>query len=309
MTSPTLSGAPSGVPAGWVSPLAETRLGDRDEIGGKSAVLGELMACGLPVLPGLAISRAAYEATVDDAAVGPLAADYWRGEDGERRAASAEIARRLGASPVSREVAAAVLPLLESQGVGGDLIVRSSATSEDGSRTSFAGQFLSVRSKPDGAALAKAIAEVWASATSPHVAQYVSHLSGQGQQKAILMGVLIQPYLHFEVAGILFGQHPTVPLQGWALVEFLDVAPDRIVGGEVTPHRVRLRMSDGKLLWEHRVESQAVLGDQVARELVARCSEATAILTTDIDMEWGQRDGKVVVLQARPATHSPWGKE
>jgi pyruvate,water dikinase len=309
MTPAARSGAPAPGPDGWVCPLAEAGLGDRDELGGKSAVLGQLLTAGLPVLPGVAISRAAYEATVDDAAIAPLAAAYWGGGDGGREAAAAEIARRLGESPVSTEVAATVLPLLEGLGVDGDLIVRSSATSEDGSRTSFAGQFVSVRSKFDGPALAEAIVEVWASATSPHVAQYLSHLSLAEELDAVLMGVLIQPYRQFEIAGILFGQHPTLQLRGWALVEFLDAAPDRIVGGEVTPHRVRLRMADGKLLWEHRVESEAVLGGQVAKELVAYCGEATAVLGTDVDMEWGQQDGKVVVLQARPATHSPWGEE
>jgi pyruvate,water dikinase len=309
MTSVERSGVRVPGPDGWVCPLAEASLADRDELGGKGAVLGELLTAGLPVLPGVAVSRAAYEATVDDAGLAPLAAEYWSGGDGERRDTAAEIARRLGDSPVSAEVAAAALPLLKEQGIASDLIVRSSATSEDGSYTSFAGQFVSVRSQADGAALAKAIVEVWASATSPHVAQYISHLSSPGQSEAVLMGVLIQPFLRFELAGILFGQHPTVRLRGWALVEFLDASPDRIVGGEVTPHRVRLRMTDGRLLWEHRVESEAVLSGRAAQELVTYCDGATRILGADVDMEWGQQNGKVVVLQARPATHSPWGKE
>lgn len=41
---------------GWVRPLDEVRLGDRGELGGKAAVLGELMARKMPVLPGVAIS-------------------------------------------------------------------------------------------------------------------------------------------------------------------------------------------------------------------------------------------------------------
>jgi phosphoenolpyruvate synthase/pyruvate phosphate dikinase len=290
MSAAERNGDPAAQPDGWVCPLTTVRLGNRAELGGKSAVLGEMLTEGLPVLPGVAISRAAYEATVGEAAIAPLVAEYWSsGSDGREEVAS-EIARRLSASPLSTEVAAAVLPLLEEQGVSGDLIVRSSATSEDGSRTSFAGQLLSVRSEFDAVALAGAIVEVWASATSPPVAQYVSHVSAGDELGAVLMGVLIQPYRQFEVAGILFGQHPTVRLRGWALVEFLDAPPDRIVGGEVTPHRVRLRMSDGKLLWEHRAESDAALEGCVAKELVTYCDQATEILGTDVDMEWGQQD-------------------
>jgi phosphoenolpyruvate synthase/pyruvate phosphate dikinase len=305
----TISGlAPASGPEEWVRPLTDVRLRDRAELGGKSAVLGELLARGMPVLPGVAISGAAYEAIVGEPAIAPLAEEYWSIGKVDRSAAAAEIGRRLSVGSLSAEVGGMVLPMLENQGVAGDLIVRSSATAEDGRRSSFAGQFVSVRSRHDAKALAEAIATVWASATSPHVAEYISHMSSPGELEPVRMGVLIQPYLEFEVAGILFGQHPTVQLRGWALVEFLDVPPDRIVGGEVTPHRVRLRMSDGKLLWEHRVESDAVLDENAAGQLAAHCGDAAGVLGADVDMEWGQQNGKVLVLQARPATHSPWGR-
>ncbi len=298
-------------PKNWVRALTNVRLDDRGELGGKAAVLGELLARGLPVLQGVAVSCKAYESVVDEPELAQLTAEYWNTtQKADRDRASSEIGQHLASSPVAAEVSRTVLRTLAELGIEGDLIVRSSATSEDGQRSSFAGQFVSVRSQADAAALSRAIATVWSSATSSHVIEYLSHLSPQQDEAArIGMGVLIQSFQEFEIAGILFSQHPTVRLADWALVEFLDAAPDRIVGGEVTPHRVRLRMSDAKLLWEHRAKSSADLSQQTADELVGHCSAAIDLLSADVDIEWGQQKERVVVLQARPATQSPWGDE
>ncbi len=52
-------------------PLAELRSGDADVFGAKSAVLGELIAAGIPVPPGFAVSTSAYAAFVDEAGLAP----------------------------------------------------------------------------------------------------------------------------------------------------------------------------------------------------------------------------------------------
>src|SRR3954468_5168553 len=48
-------------------PLTELRAADAALFGGKSAGLGELMAAGIPVPPGFALSSAAGEGDLDDA--------------------------------------------------------------------------------------------------------------------------------------------------------------------------------------------------------------------------------------------------
>lgn len=266
----------------WVRPLGEVRLGDRLAVGGKAAVLGELLSRGMPVLPGVAITTAAYEA----AAAEP---------------------EELGTMPLASELAATVGSALRELAIDGELIVRSSATAEDGASSSFAGQFASVHAAGGEDGLARAIAAVWASATAPHVADYQRQIGSPEADGTPEMGVLVQPYERFEVAGIMFSQHPTVRLRDWALVEFLDEAPDRIVSGEVTPHRVRLRMADGGLVWEHRAEGSADLSAEDALALARYAGATGELLDADVDMEWGRRAGEVLVLQARPATIDPWG--
>lgn len=293
---------------GWTRPLEDARLVDRAELGGKAAALGELNARGLPVLPGVAVSAAPYERALDAPALRELADRFWATatDPAEREAISRRLSKRLAEAPPLREVAASVAAGLRAQRIEGDVLVRSSATAEDGHDRSFAGQFLSTRARGEPADLGRAIAAVWASATAPHVAAYLARLPGEGEDPRVAMAVVVQPHRRFEVAGILFSQHPTIRLRGWALVEFLDVPPDRIVGGEVTPHRVRLRLIDGALLWEHRAPGDGTLCANVAAALARYARDAAALLDADVDMEWGVECGRVVVLQVRPATVSPW---
>ena len=51
----------------------------------------------------------------------------------------------------------------------------------------------------------------------------------------IHMGLVVQPYLRFAISGLLFTQHPIVAVRGWMLCEYLDVSPEKIVGGESHP--------------------------------------------------------------------------
>ena len=53
--------------AGHTRPLAELRHTDSGSFGGKSSTLGELIAGGIPVPPGFAVSTSAFHAFVDEA--------------------------------------------------------------------------------------------------------------------------------------------------------------------------------------------------------------------------------------------------
>ena len=52
-------------------PLGELRRSDEPKFGGKSASLGELLAAGIPVPPGFALSTAAFHAFIDRAGLQP----------------------------------------------------------------------------------------------------------------------------------------------------------------------------------------------------------------------------------------------
>ncbi|MEM8727698.1 MAG: PEP/pyruvate-binding domain-containing protein [Chlamydiota bacterium] len=116
----------------------------------------------------------------------------------------------------------------------GRYAIRSSAQGEDSSQHSFAGIF---ETKLDTATdqIAAAIAFVW---SSPLLEKAVGYGNGNG---CPLMGVLIQPMIEGKSTGICFTGHPSPKSifdnDQW-VVEFAETSGDKVVGGEVTPHRL-----------------------------------------------------------------------
>jgi phosphoenolpyruvate synthase/pyruvate phosphate dikinase len=283
--------------------------------GGKATMLGEMVAKGLPVLPGVAVSALAYESALERAGAAAAAARLWN--DGEQTHLSGgnlddlstEVAQRLSVLDLS-ELANEVLAALGATGdFESELIVRSSATGEDSSHLSYAGQFVSQRCRADIASLKAAITAVWTSCTAPHVAVYRAAMA-RGNPRAVTqgslsMGLVVQPYQRFSLAGIFFSQHPTVPLRGWALLEYLDEDPTRLVSGEILPHSCRINETSGRLVWERRIEGRPILGQEHISQLLFGSTVLKGLVSGEVDVEWGILDGSVCFLQSRPATTRP----
>jgi phosphohistidine swiveling domain-containing protein len=119
--------------------LADLRMTDVPEVGGKAANLGELIAAGVRVPDGVVLTAGAADMTAD-----------------ERRSLVADAARDLGAGPFA---------------------VRSSGVSEDGSEQSFAGMFESELNVAADE-LAAAVERTLASADSSRAADYQPGTNG-----------------------------------------------------------------------------------------------------------------------------------
>jgi pyruvate,water dikinase len=119
--------------------LADVRMADLAEVGGKAANLGELIAAGVRVPEGVVLTAAASEMTPDD-----------------RRDLLQDTARNLGAGPFA---------------------VRSSGIAEDGSERSYAGLYDSVLDVSQEQ-IPEAAEHVLASAGGARVAGYEAHTNG-----------------------------------------------------------------------------------------------------------------------------------
>jgi pyruvate,water dikinase len=227
--------------AGHTLRLAELRRGDNALFGGKSSALGELIAAGIPVPPGFAVSTSAFRGFVEEAGLGGMiAAEMSRmslGDVDSAGAASHAISQAMRFAPVPDalrdEVARRYAELGEMTGVAEPPVaVRSSALGEDSQDATFAGQqetYLWVRGADH---VCDALRDCWVSLYSPPAISYRARLS-DGEEPA--MGVAVQLMVDAEVSGVLFTCNPVSGDPSMVAVNASWGLGLAVVGGEVTP--------------------------------------------------------------------------
>lgn len=217
-------------------------LSDHPRVGGKNASLGDMIAAGLPVPPGFAITTEAYHALREVEELRETVRDLQAGIDLD----DAE-----GLERVSREVRAAIEshpvdPRLEEQVreayaelsarcgvVDVPVAVRSSATAEDLPDASFAGEhdtFLWVRGAD---AVLDRMRQCWSSIFTARAISY-RHEMGHDHE-VVSMGVGVQQMVRPRAAGVAFTLNPT---DGDRCTIAIDAAwglGESVVGGEVNP--------------------------------------------------------------------------
>lgn len=176
--------------------------------GGKGWQLGVLAELGLPVPPGFVI-----DSTV-------------------------EAAREQG-SDLSASLQAALALALESRGwMDVPLAVRSSASTEDSARASFAGIYRSCLNVRGHAALVEAVRSVLDSSTEPAATAYRERL-GLAAEPA-RMAVVVMPLLPAVAAGVAFTGDPVSGREDQLLVHANWGLGESLVGGLVDADEYRL---------------------------------------------------------------------
>ena len=270
--------------------LADVASVDPGLVGGKARGFAVLRAAGLPVPEGFVLTTAVHRAALADAGRVP--------------------------DPVAAEVARLVADL-------GDvaLAVRSSATGEDGSDHSHAGQYLTRLGVRGPQEALDAVLACWESAVDARAAAYRAH---RGQDGPVHMAVIVQRLAHAEVAGVCMSCDPVTGDRGTTVVNASYGLGELVVSGLVTPDDYRLARDDGAIVAfepgykdlmlvmgddgpaevdvpEHLREVR-VLSDAHLAELhhgVLRCER---LLGRPADCEFSIVDGRILWLQCRPMT-------
>src|SRR5438552_2700677 len=191
---------------------------DTESVGGKGLGLGQMTRAGLPVPPGFCITSAAH--------------------------------RRLrGRQPQNDDALVRAIVDAYHQLGGGAVAVRSSATAEDGSVNSFAGQQETILGVVGDKDLLDAVARCWDSLESERARAYRRQ---QGvQTNGLAMAVVVQRLVPAEVAGVLFTRDPLDPEGRRMLVEASWGLGEAVVSGKVTPDRFHLDRATGRVLERH----------------------------------------------------------
>jgi pyruvate, water dikinase len=219
-------------------------LRSRDEpcFGGKSASLGELLAAGIPVPPGFALSVSAFTAFVRESGLEErIAQAMARVSPGDLDAitsASQTISAAMRSAPVPQsvrdEVAQRYAALAEALGASAPPVaVRSSALGEDSQDATFAGQQETYLWVSGIDRICGAVLDCWVSLYSPPAISYRLRL-GPGRQ-APAMGVTVQVMVDADVSGVMFTCNPVSGDPSMVAVNASWGLGLAVVGGEVTP--------------------------------------------------------------------------
>lgn len=285
----------TAIDAGLLRPLDRVRRPDALACGNKAATLGELSALGYRVPSFAVLPTTAYEAFV---AVNGLqeATDEWRAEAATARPARlVEIERACEHAFASASLPAGLAVEIDRWFAGfavTRIAVRSSATMEDRSGSSFAGQYSSFLDvAPDG--VHSAIAGCFASLFAARATLYrrAKKLSG-----ADAMAVILQHMVTTDTAGVVFTRAPG--RAGTLLIECARGGCDGIVAGTTAPSRYYLERASLQIvdaMERHDIDPSEL------RAIAAQALGIERDLGGSQDVEYGTVRGAVHIFQARPA--------
>jgi pyruvate,water dikinase len=313
------------------------RESDHGRVGGKNASLGQMIAAGLPVPPGFAVTTEAYHtlrshsemrAKVNRA----LKEIDLRDPVGLRRT-SHFIRALIEAVPVDPEIEQAIRhsyqALCERCAVPDvPVAVRSSATAEDLPDASFAGQQDTFLWITGGDAVVEHVKRCWSSIFTDRAISY-RHETGHDHE-IISMSVGVQKMVQPKAAGVAFTLNPTDGDRSQVAIDSSWGFGEAVVSGEVTPDnylvdKVLLEISRRTVsskVTEYRLngsgvvepvavdperQTQPSLTDDEVKAVAAMAKRAERHYGSPQDVEWAidahlPAGENVVLLQSRPET-------
>ena len=323
--------------------LGAIRGADTGRVGPKMARLGQLAADGWRVPDGYAVTAAALDGWLPDAARGELARLFTVPVSGsaELSALASQARALVEAQPLPSRLADAVAGaherLADRTGRGAALrvAVRSSAVSEDGHAASFAGQYETYLGVSGVDEVLLHIRRCWASGFSAPALAYRQRFGGPSPVRVHDLAVGVLELVDARSAGVAFTLDPITGDRSTLVVEGNWGLGESVVSGHVTPDHWTVDRASGRVLtarvgakraWTayDAAAGRAVLaplpGELAARACLTEdevryiCEQSVAIEAAaggvPQDVEWAvARDlpfpDSVFFLQHRPET--TWG--
>jgi len=303
--------------------IADVGLADVSSVGGKGANLGELTRCGLPVPGGFVITAESFLAAMDasgcrtELSAGTSTAPTL---DDAALARFADRARALvRASGVPSELVVAMRDARRDSG-GGRMAVRSSATAEDSSDTSFAGMHASFTNVTDEQ-LADRVLDCWVSLYGDRAVAYRAERELTDEPA---IAVVVQDMLASDRSGVMF---TTDDAGDSIVIEAAFGLGEFVVAGTIEPDSYHVDRATGRLSEIHLGDkSSALMSTDAGEEItpVDAARAASQVLTpveivqlsklgTAIeehyghpqDIEWAFVGDDLFFVQSRPITFRP----
>ncbi|MCP4936964.1 MAG: hypothetical protein GY927_22850, partial [bacterium] len=269
--------------------------------GGKAANLARLLNAGMNTVPGVVLGvEVLQEHLTRLQMANPVVSIFETISKAEvPYVQAARIQQTLLESQLSPGLMAALKAVL---GDGVTYAVRSSALGEDGTESSFAGQFDSVLDCHSTDAVARAVCRVWASLFGERAVRYAHHRRCWPQG----MAVVIQQQVDAVVSGVMFTRDPRNSTSNELLVEYCAGLGEQLVSGRVSPGRVRIDRDQSSLVVEVTPDTPVAI--DLAKPEIRTALWETALTLEELfegpqDVEWSlDSAGHLHVLQTRPIT-------
>ena len=297
-----------------------------DDTGGKGSALAELLQAGFPVPNGFVIPSALYSEWISG--VPGLAAQLARlphnDPAGLERAAEA-LKEHMRAVPVPAGLLTAVRNSLASFSPDAVFAVRSSSTTEDMAGAAFAGQHDSFLNCAGAEEIIERIRDCWISLWSARALDYRRRAGFSLEGSA--MAVVVQELVAAEIAGVAFSLDPVTGESAHLVVSANYGLGESVVGGEMAVDHFVLERSDGSLAHSHVADKAwqilpcgrgagpvavpeekrriPCLSEPLLAELAGMLLEVEKHHAHPVDIEWAWREGRFLLLQARPVTRIP----
>lgn len=293
--------------------------------GGKGASLGEMTNAKISVPPGFVILAPAFDRFLEET---DLAIEI---ESQLDKINYKDINSVDGASNVIRDlIHDAKMPkdiqkevMAEFKKLKAKFVaVRSSATAEDSSQASWAGELETYLNTTQKNLLGK-VKSCWSSLFTPRAIFYRFE-KGMRNSK-VSVAVVIQQMVESEVSGIAFTVHPVTKDKNQMIIEAGFGLGESIVSGQITPdsyvidkrdyslmdinvanqEKMLVRKGQSGNMWKtvvkNKKESQKLSGKQII-ELAKICYQIEKHYKKPQDIEWAFAKGKFYITQSRPIT-------
>jgi pyruvate,water dikinase len=319
-------------PVTYVIDFSRCREDDITRIGGKCTSLGALVAAGLPVPPGFAVTTQAFAdalAGERGAEIGDLLGAIDTADVRGLDEASARIRALVEATPVPSQIDEAIRAAYAglSAGAGASelpVAVRSSATAEDLPDASFAGQQDTYLWVVGADGVVEHVRRCWASLYTSRAIAY-RHDAGFPHDR-VQMGVAVQRMVSARAAGVAMTLNPANGDRSKIVIDASFGLGESVVGGLVTPDNfvvdkvmlevVRRTISTKHLelvpdLAARRVVERTIEGERrdepsLTLEQVKAVAGAAKLAERHFgcpqDVEWAIEGDAVLLLQSRPET-------
>jgi pyruvate,water dikinase len=316
----------------FILPFAKISKRDVGVAGGKGASLGEMIKTKIPVPPGFIILADAFDYFMEETPRSPVA-ETELDIDAQLAKVNFDDTNSIDqASNVIRDIMNDTkMPKVLADEIKAEfkklkakyVAVRSSATAEDSSIASWAGEletYLNTTEKT----LLKNVKQCWSSLFTPRAIfyRYEKNLIDQ----KVSVAVVIQKMVESEIAGVAFTVHPVTKDKNQMIIEAGYGLGESIVSGQITPDSYIVDKKDLSILdinvaeqkkmlvrkgaagnnaWKEipraKQEAQALTGKQLT-QLAKICLRIEKHYKKPQDIEWALARGRFYITQSRPIT-------